>query len=636
MSDFKTVLVRDSVIGDITADIDYAVKSGAAQTTYQKFPSTSSSNSAIIFNVQVPSENVVIGRDVLLTTGLNFTINSGSVDASLNSGAANPAYIPASAIGTIPLQVGNTDALQAFPLNSLFTTATAQINNTTVSINTQDVLPSLLRMNDSRELYRYNSMTPSLPDQAYANFSDGVAASNNALAGYANASYDLDQLPRGSFPLLVPYIKQSWTDASLNSNVATATLTSGTSNTYTTTWTINGTAQAAPTALFVQSVKAAGAVFVYNVQTVVTEPIFLSPFIWSNPEYNAQGLLGINNMSFTFNIDSTCRRLWSTANPYITSVVLGSPSGLGTSGSSVGFQTTYQLGSVPTQTAPALLFKFLSTQPSDLVETKNIVPYMDFPRYLTSASNSVSVAAGATQTITSSNLQINQIPDLFLINVRIPMSQQTVQNTSSFFTINNISINLNNQSGLLSSASKYDLWRMSMKNGSSQSWEEFNGSALKAYVSQPTASAKLVATTGSLLVINPAYDLSLPDYISSGSLGNYNFQFQCSVTNLYDVSIQPEIIITCVNSGIFTTQQGVSAAYTGILTKEMVLSAKSSQQASAMMSEEVSRKVGGKLDQHNAISIGRMMKHHMKGRGYGVSPPSSGGAHKKSKLSAMC
>jgi len=248
----------------------------------------------------------------------------------------------------------------------------------------------------------------------------------------------------------------------------------------------------------------------------------------------------------------------------------------------------------------------------------------------------VSVAAGATQTITSSNLQINQIPDLFLINVRIPMSQQTVQNTSSFFTINNISINLNNQSGLLSSASKYDLWRMSMKNGSSQSWEEFNGSALKAYVSQPTASAKLVATTGSLLVINPAYDLSLPDYISSGSLGNYNFQFQCSVTNLYDVSIQPEIIITCVNSGIFTTQQGVSAAYTGILTKEMVLSAKSSQQASAMMSEEVSRKVGGKLDQHNAISIGRMMKHHMKGRGYGVSPPSSGGAHKKSKLSAMC
>ncbi len=33
MSDFKTVLVKDSVIGDITADLDFAVKSGASQTT---------------------------------------------------------------------------------------------------------------------------------------------------------------------------------------------------------------------------------------------------------------------------------------------------------------------------------------------------------------------------------------------------------------------------------------------------------------------------------------------------------------------------------------------------------------------------------------------------------------------------
>jgi len=78
MSDFKTVLVKDSVIADITADIDYAVKSGASQATYQRFPSTSSSNSAVIFNIQVPSENVVIGRDILVNTGLTFQIFAGS------------------------------------------------------------------------------------------------------------------------------------------------------------------------------------------------------------------------------------------------------------------------------------------------------------------------------------------------------------------------------------------------------------------------------------------------------------------------------------------------------------------------------------------------------------------------------
>jgi hypothetical protein len=54
---------------------------------------------------------------------------------------------------------------------SLMTTATAQINNTAVSVNLQDILPSLLRMNNSRELYSFNSQpllcptkhTPGMP-----------------------------------------------------------------------------------------------------------------------------------------------------------------------------------------------------------------------------------------------------------------------------------------------------------------------------------------------------------------------------------------------------------------------------------------------------------------------------------------
>ncbi len=99
MSDFKTVLVRDSVIGDITSDLDFAVKSGASQTTYQRFPSTSASNSSLIFSVQVPSENVVIGRDVLLTSGISFTLNATGVPA-----------------GQFVLNYGADTALQAFPL----------------------------------------------------------------------------------------------------------------------------------------------------------------------------------------------------------------------------------------------------------------------------------------------------------------------------------------------------------------------------------------------------------------------------------------------------------------------------------------------------------------------------------------
>jgi hypothetical protein len=241
---------------------------------------------------------------------------------------------------------------------------------------------------------------------------------------------------------------------------------------------------------------------------------------------------------------------------------------------------------------------------------------MDFPRYLTSSANTPTLTqvgtAGATATLTSSNLQINQIPDLFIINVRIPMSQQRWVNPSSFLVINNISINLNNQSGLLSSASQYDLWRMSIRNGSTQSWTEFSGQALASATA--TGKGALVYTTGSLLVINPAYDLSLPDYISCGSLGNYNFQFQTSVTNQYGFSVQPEIIIVAVNSGIFVTQSGVSSVYTGILTKEMVLASKSGSQASAMTSAEVTRMVGGKM-LNGALTAIRGMRRHSRAVG---------------------
>jgi len=541
MSDFKTVLVRDSVIGDITSDLDFAVKSGASQTTYQRFPSTSASNSSLIFSVQVPSENVVIGRDVLLTSGISFTLNATGVP-----------------VGELVLNYGSDTALQAFPLASLMTTATAQINNTAVSVNLQDVLPQLLRLNNSRELYRFNSTTPSLPDQAYARYSDGVGANNNGLAGYANASYDIDQVPRGSHPVafnITHNITGGGTDSSLTSTDPADT-------------------------------------WVIEISTVVAEPLFLSPFIFGDPEYNQQGLLGVNNMTFTFNMDATCKRLLSTTSPYITSISLG------TAANPNGFTSTTAIAGVLNQPSnPALLLKFLSTQPSDLIETKNVVPYMDFPRYLTSSANTTAVAAQASATLTSSNLQINQIPDLFIINVRKPMSSMTINDANAFFQVNNISINLNNQSGLLSSASAYDLWRLSVKNGSTQSWREFSGVASQAVAG---GDATNINTTGSLLVINPAYDLSLPDYITCGSLGNYNFQFQIGATNTIDAagsgdSITPEICVIAVNSGIMTTQQGVSAIYTGILTKEMVLSAKSKQQASAMKSAEVARMVGGSM-----------------------------------------
>ena len=548
MSAFGTVLIEDSRIGDLTPELSYSVVSGGAQVTAQSFAPTSATNSSVVFSIQVPSENIVLDRALTITTTLNLTIQIGSAAAGADI-----------AVGDLAFNLGETDSFQSFPFNKLITTAQSTINNCSVSSNEQDIIDALLRMNNSRELYRYNSTTPSLPDQAYNSYAASVGATNSPLASYNTASYDLDQVPLGAFPVLVNnvthYRAAGGTDGSLvSTNVADY--------------------------------------WVIQVQTTVHEPLLtLSPWIWSNPEFNAQGLCGINNLSFNFTIDSTCKRVWSSAysggGPYTVS--------LGWAGVNGGNAFSNMI----------MNFEFLSTQPSQLVSSKNVCPYYDFPRYISNANGTPNIAAAASATITSNTIQINQIPDLFLVYARIPMSQQTVLDPAAFLSINSVSVNFNNASGLLASFTKPQLWRLSTRNGLNMSWPEWNGQAL---VNAANGQGVLVGTTGSILTISPSLDLSLPNYCSNGSLGNFQVQFQVNVTNTFGFAIAPELVIVCCNSGILVNEQGQSSTFTGILTKQMVLDTCESKEVPAISSVVYERMVGGKMLHRG---IGKHIKHHL-------------------------
>jgi uncharacterized membrane protein YgcG len=580
MSDFKCVLIEDSRIASITNEEVFGVQSSGSQSTYQQFQAVSASNSSVVFNVQVPSENILIDRHLLIQSTLTFTVNVGS--------ATDATYqVP---LGETAFNYGLTESLQAFPLNSLFTTTQCTINNVSTSTNTQDVLPMLMRMNDKRMLSRYNSMTPSLPDDAYGLYADGILTNNNTLAGINNNGYDLDFSPRGAFPVQVVvqhFIAGVLTD---NSVISTAP---------TDTWKI-------------------------IITGTFTEPFLaLSPFINCEPD-NQAGLVGVNNMSFVLNVDNTCKRLLSTANTQVIAnalvpryinplggVVLGSPT------QAVGFANT------------RLLFNFLSLQPSQYakISTKNIVPYLDYPRYLTTFTNANPILAGQEQVITSQNIQLNQVPDLIIICARIPMSAQNIANTSSFLQINGISVNFNNSSGLLASATRNDLYNISYRNGSAQSFYEFGGDAL-ANLNPPAVgggAGQFLPTTGSLLVLNPCYDFSLPDYLSSSSLGQYQLQFNLRVRNQFGYSIVPELCIITVNSGIFATQQGTSQIFTGILTKQMVLTTKEQNPIPHLESDEYKRLVGGKMINRGMSGLYNFVKHRRKIGNKGEADPVSGG-----------
>jgi hypothetical protein len=561
MSDFRTVLIEDARIADITATEVFGVQSSASQSTYQNFQSVSASNSSITFNVQIPSENIVIDRHLLLASQVSFQIEADSVPA-----------------GQQVFQYGLTDSLQAFPLNSLFTTIQTTINNVSVSTNLQDVLPMLMRMSDRRQLSRYNSMTPSLPDSAWGEYKNAPASNNNPLASYNNASYDECFEPRGAFKLdfigIDRYVNNVYTDHSAIST-----------DVNTNSWKI-------------------------SIQVSLTEPFLaLSPFINCEPECSA-GLVGVNNMSMVLNIDSTCKRLFSTANNavvggnslagFIKKINLGWPTApqyIGKQAQQVGFLNT------------RLLFNFLSLQPEQYakISTKNVVPYLDYPRYITSSVASETIPTKSSKRLTSQSIQLNQIPDLILICARVPMASQDWNYTSSFLSIRNISVNFNNASGLLASAQVQDLYNLSFRNGSSQSYYEFLGEA--SVNDNSSGLTTTVPTTGSLLVLNPVYDFSLPSYLSASSLGQYQFQFQMDVYNQYDFDVSaPEICIVTINSGIFATQQGTSQIFTGILTKEQVLRTKEQNPVPHLDSVEYKRMVGGKLMNRGMGNVMKMIK----------------------------
>jgi hypothetical protein len=540
-ADIAPYLIKDSRINEIKPVVPYSVYSGAAQNTYQTFNATSSSTSQISFNVSVPSENTILDRNVLIQATYKFTI----------------ALTGATKVGDVLMKYGFTDAFQAFPLNSSITSINATINNTSVSVNTQDVLPMLLKMIHPRELAKYQGTTPTYVDSMGFTGSGGfmkpdyttqVSENFNPLGSMHNTTHD-GIIPRGAFPLASIVVANSKGGGDVNKLTI---ITDG------------------------NTISA-------EITAVLTEPLFLSPFIFGGlNEGTNQGFVGLNTLNLNINIDTSLKRFWSKF-PELAA------------GSAGVFSIT--LNSI---TDAKLMLNFLTTQVTDMVQAKNVIPFTDYPRYITGVTNSSTIAKnGGTNTIKSQNIQLNQIPDLFLIALRKPLNTQTITDPNIFLPIRNISVNFNNASGLLSSASQIQLWEMSHANGVHQTWLEWSGRANSYFSTLDTTAITDVSqlmrlTAGSLLAINPAKDLSLPPNLSNGCIGQFNFQIDVTGINYTSADIIPELVIIPVNSGVFTTIAGSSSITTGLLTSQIVATIASSS-GSSLSSSKNHRLIGGAM-----------------------------------------
>ena len=519
--DFHKVLVKDGRIGNLTSDIAYAVNKGGQQITSAQFLTNSTgSTTSQVFNIQVPSHETIIDRSVLWQATVTLKI-TGTVAA----GTAGRQQI---------IRYGITDMLSAFPLHQLCTTMTATINNNNVNINIRDVLPSILRMVDDKELTVYGDTTPTAYDK-HLNYDQVVEnTSNSPFSGYEWIS-DNKLHPRGTFAL-----------DSVSSDAAGAT----------------------PLVVVPDAGGGPVAVEAY-VKFTVREPLLLSPHIFGNPSNNS-GIYGIQNLNYQFNLGN-CDRVWRRR---------------------VGDNNIIQNFAVSLQSIEksSLNFTFITPHPSDLLPSRCVSPYYELPRYISAQPQVLAGQLGAftggplrptDATFTFSSISMNQIPDKLIIFARKSMGTQSYLDADSFLPIDNISINWNNNSGLLSSHTSRDLYNISKSAGSNQSYDEWRGFAYTKnddIAAAGSGAGKFVLTSGSMLMIDIAKDLSLTqDYYAPGSIGNFVLNFTVRCKNYGPEIPSVELVCMTMNSGVFVCERGTSSTYTAILSKQDVLEASEQQ-----------------------------------------------------------
>lgn len=579
MSNFSTVLVKQSEINDITDNVAYAVKTGPSSTTMQQFEAVSKSLSSISFNVQVPSESVVVDREVLIENTLKYSL---FVTVNINGVANNTDQ-------AINLYNYGLDwSWRAFPFSSLLTTIQCNINNTSVSVNLDDIKDPLLKLIDKKQLQRYFGLCPTLTDEFYAT-TGGNQEPGSPYASTLNASLnDHKVYGNSSHPIVIKLV----TDLAATKTAGSFYLVDGVL-TYT-----GATGQ--PNTKELE----------FEIETTFTEPVFCSPFIFGRCEYNRQGLVGINGLNFVFNIDGNgdkshiiFRNSAGTINP--------------PKGTAVGDSSNLRI-KLKTIESSRLLMTFYSTQPTDLIKPLNVVPYMDYVRFL-SNTDFILKAGEAKSGISAPTIQINQLPDYFIIFARRKIvsdaangSANYVGQNRTFAEIKQISVNLNNTSGLLSSATQQDLWKLSVENGSNQSWYEFSGkygfnSSTSNINDSKTLIGQSIASSGSVLVLAP-HQLSCPSYLAAGSVGQYTFQFTITLANPgNDSNVNYQLVIICCNSGVFSTLSGSSNVSTGLLTKQIVMDTQQTQSVNALSSASYDRMIGGRMGNRIASAMKKML-----------------------------
>lgn len=406
-------------------------------------------------------------------------------------------------------------APRSFVFSNIVNTLQVNINNTGISMNMSDVIQPLLRYNVNEVLQGHDwSLTPSYLDQSQE-YSQLQGSVRSPLAYYGDSTEAFS--PRGGFPYTIV------------------------SNT--------------PSQLVID--------------IVITEPIFLSPFYFGCGNHAA--FCGIQtmdwNLSFVSNVPN---KAWCFDQSGVNAPGLITSTAWAFNNFSAIYAAPFSYG----LSVPQLLFRYTTPNELQAIPKSLTYPYYVVDRY--PYDFGATIAAGATSTLVSNNIQLKSIPERIYVCARNNNTTMMADpyHTDSFMAINGIKINWNNYSGLLSNATQADLYRMSQKNGCAMSWQQWSGQSM--YISG--SSTDKLAGPGSVLCVCMGDDIGLSDTEAPGLLGTYQLQMEVAVTNCNTINtVTPTLYIITISAGTFTIENNRSISQIGVISKMDILNAKQNE-----------------------------------------------------------
>ncbi len=282
-----------------------------------------------------------------------------------------------------------------------------------------------------------------------------------------------------------------------------------------------------------------------QITTTLCEDLYLSPLIFGT-DCQETGFIGLQTFQLIVNWNSDLSRFWCHDD----------------SGGTTLTSITVTLGQ------PTLLFEYKTPGITEPIPNFMQYPYYEVQRYPTDTNSAI--LSGSSTIIQSSNIQLNSIPRMMYIYGRKRNQDLTFTDTDTFLSIEKISINWANNSGLLSSTTKRDLYYMSRKNGCNMSWTQWSGES-NYLLSGTTIQA--ISGPGSVLAVEFGTDIGLPTDEAPGLNGTYQLQMEVTFKNNSSASITPTLYVVIVNEGIFTLENNSAYSQIGVISRADVISA---------------------------------------------------------------